>query len=119
MKKNIIFSVFLLTLIISIFSCTAIQMIGWDDDERIVVTSDYGYLPTDIPSYFARTTTASAPPIKHYAIAVIYKGDITEVVASNYGRTGTASSAYASWQPAMPGEGYFTEHGYRITEILD
>ena len=110
MKKNTIYTFILLAVVISVFSLSSIQMFGWDDDEAVVVYSDYGYIYTNIPQYFAETSTTSAPAVNHYATVAIYKNG--SLAASDTGDTGTSSYAYASTQPAMPNDNFSTEHGY-------
>ncbi len=121
MKKNIIFTVVLLTLVISVFAVTSVQVLGLTDALTITVYTNSGYIaddPDEIPLYFAETETSGAmPPTTHYAYAYIYKDGVQ--VGYDQGRlNATSSHAYATYQPAMPNENFTTDHGYIVFNEL-
>ena len=109
--KRTIFTTCLAIAIISVLAFSALQSFA-DSEHRVILETDSGYIYSNIPQYFAETSSNSYGNIEHKAVARIYLDGVLK--SEDIGSKGYTSYAYATYSPAMPGENYSTEHSYII-----
>ena len=109
--KRTIFTTCLAIAIISVLAFSALQTFA-DSEHRVILETDSGYIYSNIPQYFAETSSNSYGNIEHNAYARIFLDGM--LVSENIGSKGLTSYAYTTHSPAMPGYNYSTGHGYII-----